>query len=226
MNSIRWGCGLEEVVICSPWQTPGFSPNTAFTQEPHQAWAEQTFRGLDEAIRAIAHGERHVWQMRQCLAEDGEFNVSTLNDQQVIQQIAFKLTQRRLVLLRRVRSEQGKLQVTGGSSAAHHPLTKVGAPGLRSRPSADAARPGRDAPVAALPTPPVPAATTHWIEIEMIGEDDRPIAWEGYAVELPDGQVMTGHLDENGWARIEAIGSPGECRIAFPRLDRRAWSRA
>jgi hypothetical protein len=63
----------------------------------------------------------------------------------------------------------------------------------------------------------------YWIEIEMIGEDGHPISWEQYEVLLPDGELVSGYLDAEGWARIENISQPGSCRISFPDLDQQAW---
>jgi hypothetical protein len=69
-----------------------------------------------------------------------------------------------------------------------------------------------------------PPDPIHWLEIELVGEDDRPVGWEEYAVELPDGTRAEGFLDAEGFARIENIRQPGACRISFPQLDRDAWS--
>lgn len=66
----------------------------------------------------------------------------------------------------------------------------------------------------------------HWLEVELIGEDDSPIGWEKYEVTLPNGVKVTGNLDGHGYARIENIEQPGLCSITFPRLDRSAWDRA
>jgi hypothetical protein len=63
----------------------------------------------------------------------------------------------------------------------------------------------------------------HWIEIRLVGEDDSPVPNEAYRIELPDGSVATGYLDENGLARVENIEAPGNCKITFPELDRDAW---
>ena len=63
----------------------------------------------------------------------------------------------------------------------------------------------------------------HWVEIELRGEDDSPVPWEEYEVKLPNGDIATGYLDENGWARVENIDWPGNCTIGFPRLDHDAW---
>lgn len=75
-------------------------------------------------------------------------------------------------------------------------------------------------PLAEQPSP------VHWIEILLSGEDGNPVPWEAYAVELPDGELVTGYLDGNGRARIENIATAGECQVRFPLLDQDAWERA
>jgi hypothetical protein len=70
-------------------------------------------------------------------------------------------------------------------------------------------------------TPPV-----HWIEIELIGQDDHPIPYETYSVKLPNGDVARGYLDGQGRARVENIGDAGSCEVTFPDLDKAAWEPA
>jgi type VI secretion system secreted protein VgrG len=65
-----------------------------------------------------------------------------------------------------------------------------------------------------------------WIEIELVDEDDQPIAGERYQITLPDGTtVATGTTDSNGLARVSGI-DPGSCKITFPNLDKDAWEKA
>lgn len=61
-----------------------------------------------------------------------------------------------------------------------------------------------------------------WVEIELVDEEDQPVPGEKYRVELPDGSVAEGTLDEKGFARIDGI-DPGTCKICFPELDKEAW---
>jgi hypothetical protein len=61
-----------------------------------------------------------------------------------------------------------------------------------------------------------------WIEIELVGEDDKPISGEKYRVTLPDGSIDEGSLDQNGWARVEGF-EEGSCKVTFPDLDQDAW---
>lgn len=64
----------------------------------------------------------------------------------------------------------------------------------------------------------------YWIEIELLGEDDSPIPYEEYIVELPNGDTATGFLDSEGFARIQNIEAAGTCRVSFPKLDSAAWA--
>jgi hypothetical protein len=64
----------------------------------------------------------------------------------------------------------------------------------------------------------------YWIEIELVGEDDRPIPWEEYLVVLPDGRPAKGYLDEDGFARLQGIAQDGSCTVIFPGLDEKAWA--
>jgi hypothetical protein len=60
-----------------------------------------------------------------------------------------------------------------------------------------------------------------WIEIELKDGGDNPITDEKYILHLPDGQQRDGHLDENGYARIDNV-PPGKCTLEFPDLDESA----
>jgi hypothetical protein len=62
-----------------------------------------------------------------------------------------------------------------------------------------------------------------WIEIQLIGEDDKPIPGLQYSVLLPGGKVISGTLDAEGMARVTNIPS-GVCKVSFPELDKDAWT--
>ncbi|MEA2343247.1 MAG: hypothetical protein QOF63_1416 [Thermoanaerobaculia bacterium] len=62
-----------------------------------------------------------------------------------------------------------------------------------------------------------------WIEVQLIGEDDKPIPNQKYTIALPGGAMKSGTLDENGSARIEGIPA-GTCKVSFPDLDQDAWT--
>ena len=61
-----------------------------------------------------------------------------------------------------------------------------------------------------------------WVTIELLNEDGNPVGGEAYILELPDGTVMEGNLDESGKAGVNNI-DPGQCKICFPRFDGRVW---
>lgn len=63
-----------------------------------------------------------------------------------------------------------------------------------------------------------------WIEIELVDENDEPVAGEKYRITLPDERVASGTLDQNGFARVSGI-DPGTCQITFPDLDKNAWEK-
>lgn len=86
-----------------------------------------------------------------------------------------------------------------------------------------------ETPVGAQPTacsgPTTSAATgTSWVEIELIGEDDRPVVGARYRVKLRDGSTIEGRIGSTGIVRLEGI-EPGTGLVSFPDLDRAAWER-
>jgi len=74
-------------------------------------------------------------------------------------------------------------------------------------------------------SPADPAKKLSWIEIELIGEDKKPIPGEAYRITLPDNTIAEGTLDEKGFARVEGFEA-GACKVTFPDLDQDAWEDA
>jgi type VI secretion system secreted protein VgrG len=67
---------------------------------------------------------------------------------------------------------------------------------------------------------------THWVEIQVVGEDGKPVPGVRYRVTLPDGQTLAeGSTDDKGAARVEAIDA-GNCKVTFPDLDKEAWTKS
>jgi hypothetical protein len=62
-----------------------------------------------------------------------------------------------------------------------------------------------------------------WIEVQLIGDDDKPIPYAKYSIAVPGGAVISGTLDENGKARVDGIPA-GTCKVSFPELDQEAWT--
>ncbi len=64
-----------------------------------------------------------------------------------------------------------------------------------------------------------------WIELQLVGEDGKPVPDEPYRVTLPDGSIEEGTLDDEGKARVDGF-EKGNCKITFPNLDQEAWEEA
>lgn len=65
---------------------------------------------------------------------------------------------------------------------------------------------------------------THTLELELVDEDDEPVANEPYRVELPGGDIVEGRLNAQGRALLTGIRDSGNCKVTFPRLDESAWA--
>ena len=76
------------------------------------------------------------------------------------------------------------------------------------------------------PAPPVVVnpEKKHWVEIELLDEQGKPVPDEMYHIELPDGSSVDGTLDAKGQARLEGI-DPGNCKITFPNIHATDWKR-
>lgn len=68
-------------------------------------------------------------------------------------------------------------------------------------------------------------ATTHWIEIDLVDDDGKPVSGEAYELTLSDKRLYKGTLDRNGHARLEGLPA-GTCKVRFPKLDDKAWEKA
>lgn len=63
---------------------------------------------------------------------------------------------------------------------------------------------------------------THWIEIQLVGEDGRGIEGERCRIVDSEGIEHSGFTDGTGvahWTRLP----PGPCKVQFPDLDAQAW---
>lgn len=64
-----------------------------------------------------------------------------------------------------------------------------------------------------------------FVEIELVDEGGKACGGAAYRIELPDGKVVEGVLDQAGRARVEDV-DPGTCQITFPGLDAAEWDKA
>lgn len=62
----------------------------------------------------------------------------------------------------------------------------------------------------------------HWIEIELLDDDGKPVSGERYFVELPDGSQLSGRTDGQGRARVQGV-DPGTAKVSFPDLDKKSY---
>lgn len=66
----------------------------------------------------------------------------------------------------------------------------------------------------------------HWIEIELVWADGKPVADEFYLIVTPDGREIRGTTDAKGRARVDDIGRDGQCQVSFPDLYDEDWRHA
>ncbi|RLU07358.1 hypothetical protein CS078_18955 [Pseudomonas prosekii] len=57
-----------------------------------------------------------------------------------------------------------------------------------------------------------------FVEFQLLDEKDKPIANEEFVLTLPDGNVISGALDSNGFVHVANVPR-GSCSIKFPKLE-------
>lgn len=67
-------------------------------------------------------------------------------------------------------------------------------------------------------------AKKHWIAIELLDEQGKPVPGEDFRITLPDGSIVEDSLDSHGKARVNGI-DPGSCGVCFPNLDKQIWTK-
>ena len=58
----------------------------------------------------------------------------------------------------------------------------------------------------------------HWIELSLVDEEKNPVADQPYWIQLPDGEILEGKLDDKGFIRIDDIPN-GDCLVKFPGVN-------
>lgn len=91
---------------------------------------------------------------------------------------------------------------------------------MSSAPAGVAVQPCGSAP----PDSTVSSEKTHWIAIELVDEMGKHVPYEEYVITLPDGTEVVGTLDKKGRAKVKGI-DPGNCRVAFPNIDKEIWNK-
>lgn len=75
-----------------------------------------------------------------------------------------------------------------------------------------------------LPPAAAEAEEGEWVEVELVDDDDEPVAEVLFEVTLPDGSVVQGTTSADGVARIPSP-SGGDCQIKFPELPQGSWEK-
>ena len=102
MNTIRWGCGWQAMKICPWWlDFHRVTPSAALWQ-----WEQVGVSGRSHARDLIADALPQAAAMRAVL-EEGNTNLSRLNDSDMLEHVAGLLADGQLLLLRRVLTAEG-----------------------------------------------------------------------------------------------------------------------
>ncbi len=78
------------------------------------------------------------------------------------------------------------------------------------------------APPAAKAPRPAPASEKTWIEIQLVDQNDHPVANQRYRLKITDNSYRDGTLPADGTVRVSGI-DPGTCELTFLDLDGREW---
>jgi hypothetical protein len=72
-----------------------------------------------------------------------------------------------------------------------------------------------------------PSKTTKktWVEVELLDKQKRPIKGAKVEITVPDGTTVSGVLTDKGSFRTDGIDQ-GTCKVRFPDIDGREWSKA
>ncbi len=110
-------------------------------------------------------------------------------------------------------SLQGTFTDTAGAAAAA---------GAGASQAAATTTPLQDEEAAKQEKPAQEPEEEHWIEIELLDDEGKPLAGEAYFVQLPDGSSINGRTDAQGRARVEGV-DPGTAKVSFPDLDKNLY---
>ena len=65
-----------------------------------------------------------------------------------------------------------------------------------------------------------------WVRIELLDDDDEPVAGAAYRVEASDGEVFEGRTGADGGATISGMKPGGPVKVTFPDYDQSYWTKA
>jgi len=131
------------------------------------------------------------------------------SDQELVEQLARRMVQEGLLVVSCADSWLSSIQGTFQAAAG----------GARPQQQPPRTTPLQDEEAAKQGKPPPRPEQKHWLEIELLDDEGKPIAGELYFVELPDGSKLSGRTDSQGCARVEDV-DPGTAKVSFPDLDK------
>jgi hypothetical protein len=135
--------------------------------------------------------------LRAVLAEESAATESEgLGDEDVIDALAARIAQGKLTLVT-LRPEEAPVPPLQGDEAPAGPPEAVEPPNEVKEPD-------------------------EWLEITLVDDVGQPMAGAAYRVELENGAVLEGYLDDSGKKRFEGI-SKGSAKVIFPELEEEDW---
>lgn len=130
------------------------------------------------------------------------------SDSELIEQLARRMVQEGLLVVSCAAPWLTAIQSTAGGGAPAQPTPRT--------------TPLQDEEAAKAAKPPASTEPEHWIEIELLDDDGKPVANERWFVELPDGSQKSGRTDGQGRARVDGV-DPGTAKVSFPDLDKKLY---
>jgi hypothetical protein len=163
-----------------------------------------------EFLRPLLAHPGNLAAVRNALAsEHAGIGAPSWTEQELLEQLAGRLVSEGLLVVSCADSYLASLQGTFQAAAA-----------AASPPPP--ATPLEDEQAAREEKPAQQPEEQHWIEIELLDDEGKPVAGELYFVELPDGSSLSGRTDGQGRARVEGV-DPGTAKVSFPDLDKKMY---
>lgn len=140
-----------------------------------------------------------------------------LTDDELLEQLAQKMVNEGLQVVACAESYLAAIQGTFTATSAS------ASPGAAATQQETAATtPLQDEEAAKAEQAPPPPEEKHFIEIELVDDEGKPVANERWFVELPDGSTKSGSTNANGYARIDGV-DPGTAKVSFPDMDKASY---
>jgi hypothetical protein len=143
-----------------------------------------------------------------------------LSDDELLDALALRMVSEGLQVVTCAESYLAAIQGTFTATSA---AASTSAAGAAAQQQSETTTPLQDEEAAKEEQATAPGADEkHFIEIELVDDEGKPVANERWFVELPDGSTKSGSTDANGYARIDGV-DPGTAKISFPDMDKTAY---